>query len=253
MRNSHDDGQKSRSTVAHMSSHIRDFLSWLLKLDRFEALPKDLADYMQLPRAALQKGIGRQQRQYPDLDEAEMLLRRMPKQTATDRRARAMFALTFLAALRADTVTSLRIKHVDVDAGRVLQDASVTRTKNGKSLEIGWFPVPPSFSDETADWLAWLSKKGFGGEDALLPEAAILHAGKSKQGPVDPMSSKHAVDVAFRTACVGHVQRYSPHAARHTIKAEMDKRPLTMEQRKASLSDYRRVGHQLARTAVQIR
>ncbi|MEL7300864.1 MAG: tyrosine-type recombinase/integrase [Pseudomonadota bacterium] len=238
------EAQWSRSIVAHMASHIRDFLSWLLKQDGFQGLPQDFVDYMDLPRPALQKGIGRQQRPYPDLEEAEVLLKGMPKHTVLDLRARAMFALSFLAALRADTLTSLRIKHVDVNARTVLQDASVSRTKNGKSLVIKWFPIPPRFADEVVAWLAWLSDKGFCGEDALFPEASMLSANGPavlnpgveqllKRGLAEPMSSKHAVEAAFRIACAGHDQTFSPHAARHTIKPEMDRRALTTEERKA--------------------
>lgn len=230
------DDHKSKSTVQHMASHLRDFLAWLIKQDSFRRLPRDLADYLDLPKAAYAVCLPREKRVYPSIDEAESLLRNMPNCTALQRRARAIFALAFLGALRADTLTSLRIKHLDIEHRLIVQDATVSRAKNGKSLQIKWFPIPETFSEVVISWAKELEKRGFLEDDALFPDKKYLSGSRlfrAKGQTIAPMRSQHAVTDAFKAACAGQAARYSPHAARHTIAAERDRLPLTQETRKA--------------------
>lgn len=51
--------------------------------------------------------------------------------------------------------------------------------------------------------------------------------------PVASMASKHAVSEAFALACCNQAVTYTPQAAKHTIAAERNNRPLTSVQRKA--------------------
>ncbi|MEM6899232.1 MAG: site-specific integrase [Pseudomonadota bacterium] len=99
-----DGAPRAKSTVAHTLSHVRDFLGWLIKQERFEKLPRDLPDYLQLARADYAEALPRARRDYPQIDEAEAMLVAMPKKTRLQRRSRAIFATAFLGALRADTL-----------------------------------------------------------------------------------------------------------------------------------------------------
>ncbi len=57
-----------------------------------------------------------------------------------ERRDRAMVATTFVSGLRVGALTSLRLKHLDMDAKEVIQDGREMRAKNGKSFRVFWFP-----------------------------------------------------------------------------------------------------------------
>ena len=227
----------SASSIKHTVSHIRAFCDWLLLQDGYKRLPKDFAGYLRLPKAVLAKSAQTQTKEFPTLSEAEALLAAMPYKSLVDMRARGMFALAFLGALRADTLVSLRIKHFDVERRLILQDASVVRAKAGKSLNIFWFPIPQAFEQAILDWLSTLRGLGFDGEDALFPDTKFL---KYRVGcrlrnfaPVPVMTTTHSVIAAFVVACKDSGTKFTPHAAKHTIGSERDNRALTNEERKA--------------------
>ncbi len=227
----------SASTIKHAVSHIVTFFDWLLKQDGYKRLPKDFAGYLKLPKAVLARSAQVKQKEFPSLSEAEVLLNAMPSKSLVDLRARALFALAFLGALRADTLISLRIKHFDQERRLILQDASVVRAKAGKTLNVFWFQIPVTFESAVVDWIEKLHWLGFSAEDALFPDTKHLKHRYRSSGrnaaPVPVMSTTHAVTDAFKVACRNSETKYTPHAAKHTIGAERDIRALTHEERKA--------------------
>ncbi|MEN8935316.1 MAG: tyrosine-type recombinase/integrase [Planktotalea arctica] len=232
-----DDRQKSKSTISHTASHVRAFLEWLIQQEGFRRLPHDLPDYVDLPKSAYAKALPKEPKAYPTIEEAAELLAAMPDRTGAQNRNRAIFALAFLGALRADTLISLRLEHIDLAGRKIVQDGTSCRTKNGKSLIIQWFALPEIFGDTLTHWLTDLIGRGFRPTDALFPDLQTLQQRGGIIAPgqrsVDVMTSTHAVTDAFAAACKTHSDRYTPHAAKHTIASERDKRPLTAEQRKA--------------------
>lgn len=228
---------KSKSTVQHTVSHLRDFFDWLLKQVGHTRLPAGLPDALRLPRAAYSASLPKEPKAYPSLEEARDLLTGMPCKTTLQNRARAIFALAFLGALRADTLISLRLGDIDCTGRKIIQNADIARTKNGKSLQIAWFPIPEEMRATVIDWVAFMKNAGFAPEDALFPPSHAFKGRRKSPAHGDqqiaPMTSCHAVTEAFDAACKGHHAKYTPHAAKHTIAAERDRRRLTMEQRKA--------------------
>jgi len=45
----------SSSSIRHIVSHLRAFFEWLIKQDGFKRLPKDLPDYLKLPKPTFPK------------------------------------------------------------------------------------------------------------------------------------------------------------------------------------------------------
>ena len=227
----------STSTIRHRASHLRSFFTWLLKQDEGAQLPKDLPDYFELPKAAFADALPKEVKQFPSIQEAEEMLQAMPSKSLVDRRSRAIFAVSFLAALRADTVISLQLKHVDVAGRRIIQDGSAVRAKNGKSAHIFWFPIPKCFEEEVIGWMTTLEEIGFCEDDALFPHAdwlAALWKLKAQRSYLVPvMETKHAVSAAFALASKDRSTKYSPHSAKHTIGAMRDEKRMTHEQRRA--------------------
>ncbi|MEM6899233.1 MAG: hypothetical protein AAF583_05625 [Pseudomonadota bacterium] len=118
-----------------------------------------------------------------------------------------------------------------------MQDGAVSRTKNGKSLRVRWFPIPTAFQRELESWLEELADLGATSEDTLFPSGDWLfgswRARARAQRPVPPMTSTHAVSEAFKLASRMGEARYTPHAAKHTIAALRGTLSLTEAQRKA--------------------
>jgi len=104
------------------------------------------------------KSLPQDAKPYPTLEKAAQIVEAMPLRNHLQKRQRAIFAIAFLGALRADTLISLRIN----------------------------------------------------------------------RDPIAPMASKYAVSKAFALACCNQAVTYTPHAAKHTIAAERNNRPLRL-------------------------
>jgi integrase len=118
--------QRSISTVRHCASHLKSFFEWLVDQKGYHGLNRSLPDHFVLPKKFEANGLGRDERAVPDDDEAVAMIARMPTVSLKARRDRAMVAIAFLAALRADTVTSLRLKHFKISKRVVIQDAKAS-------------------------------------------------------------------------------------------------------------------------------
>jgi integrase len=225
----------SSSSIKHTVSHLIAFIDWLLKQDGFKRLPKDITGYLKLPKATVAASTAAKSKDFPTLAEAENLLNQMPSKSLVDQRARAVFAIAFLGALRADTIASLKIKHFDIGNKLILQDASTVRAKAGKHINIRWFPIQKTFENVVIDWVQKLQSFGFAGDDSLCPDLKFLKHRPvlGSLEPVPVMTTPHVVTQAFAIACRNSDIKYTPHAAKHTMGAERDMRPLTQLERKA--------------------
>lgn len=204
----------AKSTVKHHASHIKAFLRWLVQQDGYRRLPPDLAEYMELPKAFFEVAIQRDGKAYPTIDQAAQMVKAMTSSTTLERRDQAIVALAFLGALRADTLVSLLIKHIDVANCQVVQDASASRTKNGKSLTVSWFTVPNCFSETIKQWMVELNSLGFGPNDALFfPRRYGLTVSRNPAG-------------RFALPCAQHTQSQLPSNGRANSRRKLTRRML---------------------------
>ncbi|MGH1354847.1 MAG: hypothetical protein ACRBBS_07200 [Thalassovita sp.] len=132
----------SASTIKHIISQLIEFFDWLLMQDGFRRILKDFAGNLKVPKTVVARSAQVKQKQFPNLPEAQELLIVMPSQSLEDLRARTIFAMAFLGALRADRLVSFKMKHVDVVRRLIVQDASLVRSKAGKSINIVCFKIP---------------------------------------------------------------------------------------------------------------
>jgi integrase/recombinase XerD len=65
----------------------------------------------------------------------------MPGDSAIQRRDRALIAFTLLTDVRDSAIASMKLKHVNLAAGCVEQDALEVQTKFSKTFTTSSFPV----------------------------------------------------------------------------------------------------------------
>jgi integrase/recombinase XerD len=98
----------------------------------------------------------------------------MPAGSAVERRDRALIAFTLLTGARDRAIASMRLKHMDVEKGCVLQDARDVRTKFSKTFPTTFFPVGYAVRAIVADWAEYLvDELLWGPEDPLFPKTRI--------------------------------------------------------------------------------
>ncbi len=215
----HGDESLSVSTVRHSASHVRSFLVWLIEQPKFGRLDRSIPKHLTLPKKFAAAPLSMAERPIPTVDEAERMINLMSEETIKGRRDRAMVAIAFLGALRADTVTSLRIKHLDIENRIIVQDARRSRAKNGKSLRVKFFPLPSIFVEVLEEWVEELMALGFRPDDALFPDDKYLtkNAIEAAAKRIGAMGSTFAISSAFKLASHLVEKQFSPHSAKHCI------------------------------------
>ncbi|UWR32322.1 tyrosine-type recombinase/integrase [Sulfitobacter sp. W027] len=230
---SKEQGGLSSSTVRHRASHLKAFFEWLRGQEGYRRLSSSIPDYFALPRSASTAQSKERLKVYPTLDEAWRMIELMPEKSVIQRRDRAMVALAFISGFRAAALSALRIKHIDFDSCSVVQDARDVPAKNGKTYRAKWFPRTEAFQEVFLSWVKELQDFGFEPQDALFPDGKKLAAQTPRATPVEPLASSKPLQDAFAKASGRSGKIYTPHSARHTLKALGAQMCRSHEQRKA--------------------
>ncbi|WP_342448124.1 tyrosine-type recombinase/integrase [Parasedimentitalea huanghaiensis] len=228
-----DKGGLSSSTIRHRASHLASFFNWLLKQEGYRRLSPNIPDQFDLPKRQMAKVLPRENKAYPTLEEAKAMVDSMPSTTRLQRRDRAMVALAFLTALRAGALVTLRLKHLNVEAQTVTQDGTEMRAKNGKSLVVQWFPGVEVFEPFVTEWKAELEALGFNPADALFPDGKHIRRRIYEDEAIPPLRTNGPINQAFAIASAVIGKAYSPHSARHCLKALGDQLCDSAQERKA--------------------
>ena len=92
-----------------------------------------------------------------------------------EKRDRALIALTLLTGARDNAHASLRLKHVDLPEGKIVQDARDVRTKASKTITTYFFPVGDDFRTVVEEWVIFLQReRQWGLDDPLFPATRII-------------------------------------------------------------------------------
>ena len=232
--------QLSKATVHGTLAHLKRFFVWLAGQPGYKSrLRYSDADYFNLPEKDTRVAMARRQRAAPTVDQVKHVIRSMPAVTEIDRRNRALVAFTLLTGARDRAIASLKLKHVDLTAGSVYQDAREVKTKFSKSFTTYFFPVGREMEQELIDWLEYLrTVKGWTNEDPLFPATEVA-LGASQQFQVAGLSRKHWASAApIRTIFREGFQRaglpyFNPHRFRSTLVQLGEKICRTPEEFKA--------------------
>ncbi len=163
------------------------------------------------------------ERPAPSLDQVRHIVESMPTATAPERRDRAIVALIMLTGARDAAVASLRLKHLNLKARTLFQDARDVKTKRAKTITTVFFPVGEPFEAVVAEWVAELSRDHlFGPDDPLFPATriAVGEAGVFGAQGLErrPWTTAGPIREMFRRACAAAVLPYfNPHSLRKTL------------------------------------
>jgi integrase len=110
----------------------------------------------------------------PTLEQIRHVIHAMPASTEIERRDRALIAFTILTGARDGAIASFKVGHLDIDQGKIDQDAREVRTKFSKSFVTTFFPVGDYIRAVVAEWMAYLrTEKLWGLDDPLFPATKI--------------------------------------------------------------------------------
>lgn len=117
----------------------------------------------------------------------------------------------------------MKLKHVDLNAGSVFQDAREVNTKFSKIFTTYFFPVGEDVRCFVAEWIKYLrEERRWGDQDPLFPATRTVLS-SALQWVADGVERKHwsnatAIRTVFRHAfAASGLPNFNPHSLRNTL------------------------------------
>jgi len=222
--NRRGDGKLSKSTIRSTLAALRKFFEWLAREPGFRSrLTISDADYFNPSDRDSRIALAQRPRPVPTLEQVIHVLRQMPSATSVQQRDRALIAFIALTACRDGATATLKLKHIDLIAGRLFQDAREVNTKNGKTITTYFFPVGDLPLQLLTEWISDLRTVHlWGPDDPLFPATEI---GVGEQGLFQPTGLKRShwqnagpIRRIFKTAFEqAGLSYFHPHSFRHML------------------------------------
>ena len=218
-------GEKlSKATLNATLAHVKRFFHWLAGQPGYKSrLQYSDADYFNLSEKDVRVATARREQAGPTVDQVKHVIAMMPAESGIQRRNRALIAFTLLTGARDSAIASLKLKHVNLAAGCIEQDAREVQTKFSKTFTTYFFPVGDEIRRIVEEWVDFLQADMLWGQDDPLFPATRIALGSSHQFEAAGLERTHWASAArirtiFRDAFVGAgVSYFNPHSFRNTL------------------------------------
>jgi integrase len=218
-------GEKlSKATLHATLTQLKRFFQWLALQPGYKSrIQYSYAEYFNLSDKDTRIATAKRQQKFPTMEQIRHVIKTMPVETEIERRNRALVAFTILTGARDSAIASMKLKHVDLIAGYVNQDAREVKTKFSKTFNTYFFPVGEEISSIVSEWISYLGdEKLWGNDDPLFP-ATRIGLGDAHQFQVvglarDHWSNATPIRTIFREAFErAGLPYFNPHSFRNTL------------------------------------
>ena len=218
-------GEKlSKATLHTTLVHLKQFFRWLAGQPGYKSrLQYSDADYFNLSDKDTRVATARREKNVPTMEQVKHAIATMPSGSEIERRNRALVAFTLLTGARDSAIASMKLKHIDLAAGSVYQDAREVKTKFSKTFTTFFFPVAEGIHQIVEDWVSYLRQdKLWGNDDPLFPATSVI-VGAAHQFEAAGLKRQHWSSAgpiraifhdAFRAAGLPY---FNPHSLRSTL------------------------------------
>lgn len=218
-------GEKlSKATLHATLAQLKGFFHWLAGQPGYKSrLQYSDADYFNLSEKEVRIATAKREQTGPTLEQAKFAISKMPATSPIERRNRALVAFTLLTGARDSAIASMRLKHIDLVAGCVHQDAREVKTKFSKTFTTYFFPVGEDVLKIVAEWVGFLKVELLWGNDDPLFPATLVMPGSSHQFEAAGLArtgwgSAAPIRSIFREAFThAGLPYFNPHSFRNTL------------------------------------
>jgi integrase len=215
--------QLSKATLYATLSVLRRFFHWLAGQPGYKSrISYSDAEYFNLSLKDARVAKAVRPARVPTLEQIRHVIFSMPTTTAIERRDRALVAFTILTGARDGAIASLKLRHIDLLAGRVDQDARQVNTKFSKSFSTTFFPVGDDIRAVVVDWVDHLRRDLLWGlDDPLFPATKVAVVGRKFEAL--GLDRKHwsnagRIRTIFKDAFAAcGLSYFNPHSFRNTL------------------------------------
>lgn len=214
----------SKATLNATLANLKRFFQWLSGQPGYKSkFQYSDADYFNLSEKDVRVATAKREQKAPTMEQVKHVISMMPADTEIERRDRALVAFTLLTGARVSAIASMKLKHIDLLAGSVYQDAREVKTKFSKSFTTYFFQVGDEVRSIVEDWVKYLREvKLCGNDDPLFPATQMGHDA-SRQYEVTGLSRKcwstaTPIRTIFRKAFEhAGLPDFNPHSFRNTL------------------------------------
>lgn len=230
----------SKATQNSTLAQLKLFFYWLAGQPGYKSrLQYSDADYFNLSEKDVRVATARRDQVGPTLEQVRHVIELMPAISPIQRRNRALVAFTILTGARDSAIASIKLKHVNLVAACVDQDAREVKTKFSKTFTTYFFPVGEDVQQIVADWVTFLRQDMlWGNDDPLFPATRVV-VGPSRQFEAAGLERAHwssatAIRGIFKEAFTNvGLPYFNPHSFRNTLVRYGQAKCQTPEQFKA--------------------
>jgi len=225
VQNGQQSGKKlSKATLHATLTQLKRFFQWLALQPGYKSRVQYAdAEYFNLSDKDTRIATAKRQQKFPTLEQIKHVINTLPAETEIERRNRAVVAFTLLTGARDSATASLKLKHIDLIAGCVNQDAREVKTKFSKTFYTFFFPVGEEVLSIVSEWVSYLrDEKLWGNDDPLFP-ATRIGLGAAHQFEATGLARAHwststPIRKIFREAFVrAGLPYFYPHSFRNTL------------------------------------
>lgn len=165
----------SKATNHSTLMAIKRFFRWLADQPGFRSRIRYAdAEYFNPPDKDARIATARREARAPTLEQVKEVVAQMPARNDIELRDRALVAFVALTGTRDGAVASMKLKHVDLAARCVHQDARDVRTKFSKTFDTFFFSFWNEGEVIVEKWVTHL-RCGllFGNDDPLFPATKV--------------------------------------------------------------------------------
>jgi integrase len=214
----------SKATLHATLTQLKRFFQWLAWQPGYKSrIQCSDAEYFNLSDKDTRIATAKRHQKAPTMEQIKHVISTMPTDTEIERRNRALVAFTLLTGARDSAIASMKLKHVDLIAGCVNQDAREVKTKFSKTFNTFFFPVGKEIRRIVAEWVLYLrDEKLWGNDDPLFPLTRVV-VGPSRQFEAAGLERAHwstatPIRKIFREAFVNAgLSYFNPHSFRNTL------------------------------------
>ncbi len=230
----------SAATLYSTLGALKAFFQWLAGQPGYKSrISYADAEYFNLSEKEIRIATARRCKSGPTIDQIRRVLASMPAQTDLERRDRAVIVFPLLTCARVGAIASFKLKHIDLAARKIEQDAREVKTKRSKTFTTNFFPVGDDLLEILVNWVSYLrTEKGWGDDDPLFPATEVAIGPNQRFVPIG-LARKHWSGTAsirriFKNAFAGAGVPYAnPHGFRNTLMQLAYELRLSPEEMKA--------------------
>ena len=214
----------SKATLYATLAQLKRFFQWLVWQPGYKSrFQYSDAEYFNLSDKDTRIATAQREQRAPTVEQVKHVLNTMPTGTEIERRNRALVAFTLLTGARDSAIASIKLKHIDLIAHRVFQDAREVNTKFSKTFNTFFFPVGDEIRRMVDEWVSYLrQEKLWSNDDPLFP-ATHIALGATRQFEVSGLAREHwssatPIRTIFREAFErAGLPYFNPHSFRNTL------------------------------------